>query len=113
MLKANKSKIDPQTEVEIHRKLTEKNRHRFVKIIEDFVENDNVYLVMEYCAEGSLKNYMTKHGPMGVLLGLFRLGVKFIHEFVLLLNYRSIKSLVRSGNYWYLYKVKVYLKPKL
>jgi serine/threonine protein kinase len=57
-----------------------------VKLIDNFVENDNVYLVMEYCAEGSLKDYVSKHGPMGVLLGLFRLGVKFTHKFVLLLN---------------------------
>jgi serine/threonine protein kinase len=66
----NKSKIDPNVEIDIHTKLARKKGNRFVKIWESFVENGFVYLVMEYCEEGSLRDYVKKNGPMEVLLGI-------------------------------------------
>lgn len=56
-------------EIEIHKRLASKKGNRVVKIIEDFVENGFVYLVMEYCKEGSLRDFVKKNGPLEVLLG--------------------------------------------
>ncbi|KAL3106327.1 hypothetical protein niasHT_013895 [Heterodera trifolii] len=39
---------------------SEKGR-RFVKILDDFELDGTVFIVMEYCEEGSLKDYVTKH----------------------------------------------------
>ncbi|CAK5122425.1 unnamed protein product [Meloidogyne enterolobii] len=39
-----------------------------VKIIEHFELGGFVYIVMEYCKDGSLRDYVKKNGPMGVLL---------------------------------------------
>jgi serine/threonine protein kinase len=60
-------------EIEIHKRLAQKKGNRVVKIIEDFVENGYVYLVMEYCKEGSLRDFVKKNGPMEVLLGIINL----------------------------------------
>lgn len=62
--------VDPRAEIEIHRKLAEKKARRFVKIFDDFKEDGTVYIVMEYCEEGSLKDFLNKdRSPMGILLG--------------------------------------------
>lgn len=61
--------MDPKKEIEIHTKLANKKSNRVVKIFADFTSGGFVYLVMEYCKEGSLRDYVKKNGPMEVLLG--------------------------------------------
>lgn len=64
-------KIDPKTEIEIHNRLMKKRSNRVVKIFRDFEIDGTVYLVMEYCKEGSLRDYVKIYGAMNVLLGFF------------------------------------------
>ncbi|KAL7074643.1 hypothetical protein ACQ4LE_006035 [Meloidogyne hapla] len=80
-----KSKIDPKTEIEIHKRLMKKRSNRVVKIFGDFEIGGFVYLVMEYCKEGSLRDYVKKNGPMEVLLATDILtqlcdALKLIHD---------------------------------
>jgi serine/threonine protein kinase len=62
-------KINPKTEIEIHKRLMKKRSKKVVKIFGDFQLGGFVYLVMEYCKEGSLRDYVKKNGPMEFLLG--------------------------------------------
>uniref|UniRef100_A0A915LVX0 Protein kinase domain-containing protein n=1 Tax=Meloidogyne javanica TaxID=6303 RepID=A0A915LVX0_MELJA len=48
-----KSKIDPKTEIDIHTRLMNKRGNRVVKIIDHFKRGGFVYIVMEYCKEGT------------------------------------------------------------
>nr|CAD2168491.1 unnamed protein product [Meloidogyne enterolobii] len=81
----DKSKIDPKTEIDIHTRLMNKRGNRVVKIIDHFKRGGSVYIVMEYCKDGSLREYVKKNGPMGVLLAtdiLIQLcdALKLIHD---------------------------------
>ncbi|KAL3078035.1 hypothetical protein niasHT_036918 [Heterodera trifolii] len=61
--------VNPKAEIEIHRDLAKEKGRRFVKILDDFELDGTVFIVMEYCEEGSLKDYVTKHRtPMDILL---------------------------------------------
>uniref|UniRef100_A0A914KIK8 Protein kinase domain-containing protein n=1 Tax=Meloidogyne incognita TaxID=6306 RepID=A0A914KIK8_MELIC len=80
-----KSEIDPKTEIDIHTRLMNKRGNRVVKIIDHFKRGGFVYIVMEYCKDGSLQEYVRNNGAMGVLLAtdiLIQLceALKLIHE---------------------------------
>ncbi len=47
-------------EIEIMKKL---NSVHCVKLIESFEDNDFIYIVMEYCNQGTLLNYVLKNKP--------------------------------------------------
>ncbi|KAL3121529.1 hypothetical protein niasHT_003457 [Heterodera trifolii] len=62
--------VIPKAEIEIHWDLAKEKGRRFVKILDDFELDGTVFIVMEYCEEGSLKDYVTKHRtPLDILLG--------------------------------------------
>ncbi|KAL3112508.1 hypothetical protein niasHT_018714 [Heterodera trifolii] len=62
--------VIPKAEIEIHWDLAKEKGRRFVKILDDFELDVTVFIVMEYCEEGSLKDYVTKHRtPLDILLG--------------------------------------------
>jgi len=48
-----------------------KRGNRVVKIIDHFKRGGFVYIVMEYCKDGSLQEYVRNNGAMGVLLGFY------------------------------------------
>uniref|UniRef100_A0A914HBP4 Protein kinase domain-containing protein n=1 Tax=Globodera rostochiensis TaxID=31243 RepID=A0A914HBP4_GLORO len=62
--------VDPMAEIEIHRRLSEKNGRLFVKVLDDFELDDAVVIVMEYCEEGSLEHFVIRDrgAPMEILL---------------------------------------------
>uniref|UniRef100_A0A914HJV9 Protein kinase domain-containing protein n=1 Tax=Globodera rostochiensis TaxID=31243 RepID=A0A914HJV9_GLORO len=62
--------VDPKAEIEIHRRLAKAKGRRFVKILDDFILDGAVFIVMEYCEEGSLEDFVIRNrgAPMEILL---------------------------------------------
>jgi len=43
------------------------NHPNIISYLDDYEDSLNHYIVMEYCAGGSLKDYLTKHGRLSEL----------------------------------------------
>lgn len=69
-------------EIEIHKKLEHPN---IVKLVHSFEDEENFYMVLEYCKYGELYSYLSKHQKFDAkhtkqLSNQICLGLKYLHD---------------------------------